>query len=381
MDYCAIQQLLKVSSTSRNVFNTLFHCHKIDRYLEQHHIIEIISELMIRAGVDQPGEDVVEYLIRNLTEISQKYVRTVVHLDFHISSKDRMMMMQKLSTQLSIPLIECVNNELNPAELHKRLDKFLKRNFLHTKRLIICDFKETDKKEKSLKIVPTTPQGCHLKPQHAIDIQLLDEDFFNQHRINYLYRNICNLKPERLIKGNWSCRVLIIGRMGAGQKTQGALLAKEFGLCLIDLDYLAVQYQQRPSGSDKHKLGFWGFLQESLLKPSCLRNGYVIVCGILEKEDAKVLMEKFIFQPNRIIFIHTSEMLCRRRMTTKGIFSDNDKQGDDENALLNYQMNLYNLHKRELVEYLASTGNEVLHIDGNKSVHEIKTLILANLVH
>lgn len=343
MDFCATQKLLQNSSDSRNVFNTLFYRRKIDSYLEQHHILEIVGELMVRVCIDRPV-DVVDYLCQTLMEISQKC--DVVKLEFHNSAEDGSKMMKTLSAQHRLPLIECVNLDLDPDELRKRLDKFLKRHSLHNRQLIICDFKDTERNEKILRI-SRTEATCSSKPQDAIDIQL-PSDFLNQQQINYVYASIRQWKPTRIIKANWKLRVLIVGRVGSGRSTQGALMANEFGLKLIRLE-------------GQHQLSR---LQETILSHS---NGYVVVCNVISKANLQILMEKFIHQPSRIIFLHTSESECRRRCSTM----DRDK--------LAYQMMLYDLHKKTFAEYMASTGQRIFHINGNGSAERIKFMIWSNL--
>lgn len=347
--------------------------------MERHNIFEILSELMVRICIDRP-ENVIEYLCQRLTEISQKFVKNVVRLEFHNAEEEGRKMVRTLSAQHRIPVIECVNQGISSSEIHQRLDKFLKTNLLDSNRLIICSFKEADKNVKTLRITQNwkndLSQHCSSKPVDAIDVQLTAE-LFNRCQINYIYGKVCNMKPKRMIKGNWNCRALIIGRMGAGRKTQGVLLAREFGLKLIDLDYLVCQYHQRPTFSEKSNFGFWGFVQETLLKPNCLDAGYVMVGNVISRNDVEILMEKFIYQPNRIIFLHTPERECWRRLSTKGVQPLTNTK--DQNVLFNYQMNLYDLHKKEFVEYFKSTKHKIFHINGNKAIHEITTLMWANL--
>jgi shikimate kinase len=357
MDYCALQHL----KDSSNVFNTLFYYHKIDSYLEQHKILEFIGELLIQVGVDRPeNENLIEYMCQKLMEISERYVKNsvVIRFEFQNAIQEGSKMIKQLSAQHQIPLIECVKG--------KKMDE---KKF-HCRRLIICNFTDNDSNDKKLRIEASLE--CLPKPQ---DVPLSSSDSrLNLHRINYIYGSIRNtsMTPRRMIKGNWNCRAMIVGRKGAGRKTQAVLMAKEFKLRIIDLDYLMDEYQQRPSPSEKHNLGFWGFVQETLLKPKCLRNGFVIVSNVISKATLEILMERFICRPNRIIFLHTSANECRRRL---GAAHDNN--------ILNYQMNLYDLHKREFVEYFKShsdEGHKIFHIVGSKSIHEIKTLIWANLV-
>lgn len=371
MDYCATQKLLQNSAGSRNVFHTLFYCHQIDSYLEQHRILEIVGELMMSVCIDRPA-DVAEYLCRKLMEMSARNVEDVVEFEFHNSMRDGSKMMKTLSAQHRLPLIECVSG-LNPDEFRKRLDKFLRRCGLHSHRLIICDFKDTETREKILRISrDETSRTCSAKPQDVVDIQL-PSDGLNQQQMNYVYASIRQWTPRRIIKENWKLRVLIVGREGSGRRTQGALMAQEFRLKLIDLRRLETQHQQQQTMSVKHRLSFWGHLQETVLKPDCLSSGYVLVCHVISMSDLKVLMEKFICHPNRIIFMHTSETECRRRCSTM----ENYPAGDEN--ILGYQMKLYELHKRAFVEYVAGIGHKIFHVNGNKSVCKVKSTIWANL--
>lgn len=229
---------------------------------------------------------------------------------------------------------------------------------MHNRQLIICDFKDTERNEKILRISRTEATRSS-KPQDAIDIQL-PSDFLNQQEINYVYASIRQWKPTRIIKANWKLRVLIVGRVGSGRSTQGALMANEFGLKLLRLEI-------------QHQLSFWGHLQETILKPDALSNGYVIVCNVISKANLQILMEKIVHQPNRIIFLHTSESECRRRCSTM------DETSGDEERNLAYQMKLYDLHKKTFAEYMASTGQQIFHIKGDVSVEHIKFMIWSNL--
>lgn len=130
MNYCEVQRLLQESSRSRNVFHTLFHGLEIDGYLEKHRILEKVAEVVIRACIDRP-DDVADYFCRKLKEIDEKYARSVVKLEFINSMEDGARMLKKMSAQHHLPLIECVNNDVEVTEKLKRLEMFLKSNSLH----------------------------------------------------------------------------------------------------------------------------------------------------------------------------------------------------------------------------------------------------------
>lgn len=381
MDYCAIEALLETFGGSRNVFHTLFHCHEIDGYLEKHRILEILSELMVRVCIDRP-ENVAEYLCLKLTEISSG---GVMRVELHGSQTARAGVVTKLLTQLNLPIIGNVNDAIDVETNRSILEDALNGN---SSRKVVVSFEASDESSNFLRIVRNwkkdvdeeekEAQICRPKPSNAIDIQLTDE-FFNRHRLTDFLNFVRNTPAQPLIKAHWSRRVMIVGRMGAGRKTQGVLLAKQFGLRFIDLDYLMVRYRQLASFSKKHRLGFWGFVQETLLKPDCLRSGYVIVCNVISSRDCEILMEKFIFGPNRIIFLHTSEGECRRRLSAK--VSQLPATHTDRNAFLHYHMNLYDLNKEAFAEYFASNPNgKIFHVNGDRAVSEIKALVGANLV-
>jgi shikimate kinase len=370
MNNCQIQAFLQNPSSSQNVSKTLFDYHKIDEYFEQHQIFEIIAELMICVSIDRPAK-VIDYLSSKLLEISEKYVRDFSRIRFYNSKKDGCQTIKKLSKERRLPLIQCVTQfKIDSIEILRQFDKFLGSNSLRNHHLIICDFKDTDKNDdRYLRVFrKTTRLECpSKKPQNFIKIQSTNfcENF------HHILNRIRNMKPEKIIKGNWSCRVMIVGRWGAGRKTQGALLAKRFGLTLFDVDYLIESYEKQPSLSEKHIWGFWGFLQQTLLKLNCLQNGYVIVCSIVAKESLEILVEKFIYGPNRIFFLHTSERECRRRLQSRTYLT--------EANISNYQFNLYNLHKKEFVECLRGKKFKILHINGNDSVEKIKSQIWSKL--
>lgn len=377
MDYCAIQALLETSGGSRNVFNTLFHCHEIDNYLEKHRIFEILGELMVRVCIDRP-ENVAEYLSLKLTEISRG---NGVKVELHSSQIGKTV--TKLSTAIKLPIMGNVNDTIDLERSRSTLEDALNRN---SSRKVVLSFEANDESSNFLRILRTSEkdekdekesQICRSRPSDAIDIQLVDE-FFSRHRLNGFLNFIRNPPAQDLIKAKWSQRVMIVGRMGAGRKTQAALLAMEFGLRFIDSDYLMLRYRQHGCLSKKHRLGFWGFLQETLLKPDCLHSGYVIVCNVISNRDLEILMEKFIFGPNRIIFLHTSERECRRRSLAK--VSQLPATHSDRNAVFHYHMNLYDLNKKAFAEYFTRNPNgKIFHVDGGRPVSEIKALVGANL--
>lgn len=371
MEFCAIQELLKNSHESRNVFNTMFYCHQIDSYMEQHKIFEIVGELMVRVSIDRPDpENVKEYLCEKLLAISSKLVRNAIKLEFHNSLEEGLKVAEMLSGAEDFSIIESVNDGKKLMNSQKKPEDSTQKSLF-----IAMEFKESPSKQKFLRLSRNledeTSQICSSKPKDAIDIQL-PNDFFHRNQLDNFFQYIRRSTPKPLIKVNWNLRVLMVGRLASGRRTQGILLAKEFGLNFVDLDYLRIRYQQRQCLSKKHNLGFWGYLQETLLKPDCHQNGYVIVSNVISRDDLEILMETFIYRPNRVVFIHTTEKECRRRFSSP-------EQMPHLVSLFNYHMNLYNSNKKAFVEYFRST-NQVLHVNGNKAIQEIKTMLWANFM-
>jgi adenylate kinase family enzyme len=169
----------------------------------------------------------------------------------------------------------------------------------------------------------------------------------------------------------------MVGRIGSGRKTQARLIAQEFGLIFIDFDYMTIE------ASANDEMNFLGFAQKKLLKPDCLRNGYICVSSVISRAKLEILMEKFIYQPNLIIFLHTNRRNCQRRVERrKGIFTPYQASigHKDMKEFLNYQMNLYEIHEREFVDYFQGERRRmIIHVDGNKRVEDVKNFIHARL--
>lgn len=181
-----------------------------------------------------------------------------------------------------------------------------------------------------------------------------------------------------MFSGYWNYRILIVGRIGSGRRTQARLIAKEFNLIFIDFDYMTVE-----TLTNDDNMSFLGFVQKKLLKPDCLRNGYICVSNVISREKLEILMEKFIYQPNLIIFLHTNRSNCQQRVEKqKRIFIpyQTSIRHKDMKEFLNYQMNLYEIHKREFVDYFQSKRRQmIIHVNGNKKIEDVKNFILAKL--
>ena len=82
MDRCAAMNFLTKESDFKNAFRILFHPNKIDGYMEEHKIYEILSELIIRTAIERP-ENLIDFMISKLLKISEKFRRNVVEVGFN----------------------------------------------------------------------------------------------------------------------------------------------------------------------------------------------------------------------------------------------------------------------------------------------------------
>ncbi|CAO1362347.1 unnamed protein product [Diamesa hyperborea] len=383
MDYCTAKTLLKDAPKNRNIFNELFYGGKIVGYMEKHDIYEIINEVLIRVGIDQPNNDnVAEYLARKITEIAETFTRNKIHLDLQATPENASLFIRDFAETFKIPILQWNGLNEDPIKREHDINKFLKERQFDKKNLIFCDFEMKNGKDSILRITRNKSQvfcANVIKSSSDCDV-ILPSKCNSVHFLNRIHKFIGNLKPARLAKQNWPLRCLIVGRIGSGRDIQGALMAQEFGLVLIVLDYFLIQYHKKPSLAAKTNIGFLGFLQERLLKPDCISNGWVIVSNPWKLDHLQVLMDHFILKPNNVFFLHTSEQRSRNTII-KNSNSSNlfyfDKQ--DQGNFINYQMNLYNCHKKEFDKYFIKNKQKILHIDGNNSVNSIKNLIWAEL--
>ena len=383
MDYCAAKTYLKDAPKNHNVFNELFYGEKVKGYTERHYIYEIISEVLIRVGIDQPDKDnVSEYLARKITNFAESFARNKIHLDLQATPEKASLFIRDFAKTFKIPMLQWNGSNEDPIKREHDINKFLKERQFDKKNLIFCDFEMKRGKDSILRITRNKSQGfCANNIKSPTDYDVILPSKCNSiHFLNSIHKNIKNMKPERVTKNNWPLRCMIVGKMGSGRDIQGALIAQEFGLVLIVLDYLLIQYHKKPSLAVKNNIGFLGFLQERLLKPDCINNGWVIISNPWKSDHLKILMERFILKPNHVFFLHTCEQRCRNTImknTNSSYLFYFDKQ--EQATFINYQMNLYNCHKKEFDKYFYENEQKLVHIDGNNSVNRIKTLIWAEL--
>lgn len=376
--YCTLVNIQKNKSDYQNVYKTLFYPLKIDSYMEKHRIYEIVSELLVQVGMEMPSNDrIIDFMIAKLIEINENLnAKQTTKIEFHNCQDESIKMLKKLSSKLQIPINYDSSNTPSSCNNHHN---------------IIFDFKDDPHNGKFMRIftdvdnsnIRKSPE-CNLKLKSPIDSKLC------YNNLEYVIQNAHLPKPLKNTHGKWNHRVLVVGRVGSGRKTQTRLLAKEFGLIFMDFDWMIVEYSQHQQ--QRQSLDFWGYVQKILLKPQYLHNGYAIVSNVINRMCLERLMETFLHPPNLIIFIHTNENKCRQRLLKqKGIYADVSASinpqiptacADDLNAYLDHQMNLYNLHRKDFSKYFTTNRDlqqKIYHVNGNGFVNDIKSCIWARL--
>ena len=62
--YCELMKVLKNSSDYQNFYKILFYPLKIDSYMEQHKIYEILGELLMRIGIERPSKnEIIDFIM------------------------------------------------------------------------------------------------------------------------------------------------------------------------------------------------------------------------------------------------------------------------------------------------------------------------------
>lgn len=380
MDYSAAKIFLKDAHINYNVFNELFYSGKVVSYMERNHIYEIIAEVLIRVGIDQPDENTVaEYLACKISDIAENFIQNKIYLDLRATPEKASLFIRDFAETFKIPMIQWNGLNTDSIKRENDINKFLKERQFDKKNLIFCNFEAKREQDSILTITRNRFSANVIKPSSDCDV-VIPAKCNSVHFLNKIHEHLKNIKHPRIGKQNWPLRCLMVGNIGSGIEIQGPLLAEEFGLVLIRLDYLLNQYHKKPSLATKNNFGFLGFLQERLLKPDCVHNGWVIISNLWKLEHLKILMERFVLKPNHIFFIHSCEQNCRKRiMKNPNLTYINFFDKQDRLSFINYQMKLYNCHKKTFSKYFINNKQKIFHINGNNPVHNIKTLIWTEL--
>lgn len=203
-------------------------------------------------------------------------------------------------------------------------------------------------------------------------------------QIRHKIKNI-NVSQEDITFG-WCLRIIIIGRRGSGCRYQATKLASSHNLINIDVEVLiqeTLAFDESPLGSimrnefETHEYSsetIAAILIKRLLMPDCLSNGWVIVGFPNTKYDVEIMFsEIFLLPPNKIIFIHTKENVCWKRLMKKI-----DKFPQYGPNYIKIEIDFFNKNIRDVFEAIQQF-HRVIHINGNHSTSTVTTEILARV--
>lgn len=260
---------------------------------------------------------------------------------------------------------------------------------------LVCKYKGFNP-DVVIKIDPLDPYNCIEELPNVLDemqvafkrkYKILKSFYLNNynicHKIRNLMKNI-DLPEEEKVFG-WCLRCVLIGRRGSGRKVQAAILAHVQNLVLINVedliqqaahwdDYLGEIIRRGIKEHEYSPEAVASILLKRLLMPDCLSNGWIIIGYPNTIFDMQwLLSDKFIAAPNKIIFLHTRERVCWRRLSKKM-----DGHLRYENDFIQQEMDYYNLYIRDI---LAATKGftGVIHINGNHSISTVSTNLLSRV--
>lgn len=119
-------------------------------------------------------------------------------------------------------------------------------------------------------------------------------------------------------------KVLLIGALGSGRRTQAKLLASKFGLIHIDFENIFMQsYQSRTylghmlrAARDKvseHPILLTAIVHKRILQKDCLEKGWVLT-GFPNTYREMKYLDMLDTPPNRILFLEMDLNICQSRL-------------------------------------------------------------------
>ena len=135
MESRELRDLMKKISATPNVFNTIFYSRQLNGYLEQHKILEIVSELMVLLALHRPP-DVTTFMAENLPIIAENYRNNFVCLTFS-NFLEQSNTIHRYAKLFKSPVIELKSSDKALDKLAE-LNDFLRRNSISGKNVILC---------------------------------------------------------------------------------------------------------------------------------------------------------------------------------------------------------------------------------------------------
>ncbi|XP_037037234.1 uncharacterized protein LOC119074950 [Bradysia coprophila] len=311
------------------------------------------------------------------------------------------------------------------VDVMRKLNTFLQANGLTEKNLITFNFPADNNEYRTLKAAGFSPNVINVVPsvserfgfKNVNEIESFFENTTTRLTLNNNLEENCNRVKNAIDQCMYTSklnrdsgfhlqRIILLGQIGSGRKTQSRLLAKRWNLVFLDFRVLLLRYAKLNKEFDEHlskvqsvhqlnrKL-VASILFERITKRDCLENGWILVGYVSSVADLEVMENNFFIIPNKIVFIHCRQHLCLDRLRTKVIKNAeiNECRHSSKNtryAKLGF-LDLYSpccaishvvteidhfcRNRREILKYCQDRAKYIAHIDGEHSVSTVTTLL------
>ncbi|XP_069357193.1 adenylate kinase 8 [Maniola hyperantus] len=190
-------------------------------------------------------------------------------------------------------------------------------------------------------------------------------------------------------------RVLLIGAIGSGRRTQAMATARHFDLVYLYYQDLFNEAQLRNDeiGEKLRKIGISVQLKAEIVKrrisrKDCIDHGWVLA-GYPASGDDFEHLDRMPTPPNRIIFLHVPRVVCKARMQACGVdctgraaplSSDPQVLSLDPTFEAQLDAELDTYFSESLAELRAAAGITAVEVDGTKSTDEVQVKVQAAIM-
>ncbi|XP_053686136.1 uncharacterized protein LOC128735677 [Sabethes cyaneus] len=376
-----------------NFLHAAYYPTELMLYFEKHHIFEILLDLMILLDKKRP-DDIYEFMAEQLVEIARKYNCINLSVEVNASScrSNYDQFVRISSRMLKAPVIQI--KYPTTKKCFRKLSDELKRFRLHKKNLIYQNLSTTD-------VLPSKlfADNRHIK----LDIDQHDSEGSSklnplsaivsaaQHLNNTV--KILKFNPDHAMV-KYVERIAIIGRPGSGTHWQARILANRLDAVLVSVKEL-INSARLDSKCFKKTLEIGlednvhtselitSIVEKRLLERECLQFGWILVDFPNTAEDVENLFRLMVV-PQKILFLHANERLCRKRMlnqlkSSKTITAESFDDVSREN-MLETEFNYFNFQKRDLIDALRKQNCILLDINANHRKEKVQKDILKILL-
>ncbi|XP_062554741.1 uncharacterized protein LOC134219870 [Armigeres subalbatus] len=368
-----------------NIFNTAYYPTDVMLYFEQHHIFEIIFDLMILLDQNRPY-DIHEFIASNLKQVADKYRKINITVDCPHNYEKVAMVCARVH---DAPIIS-MKNPVSKKRIRKLLIQ-LKRFGLDRANLIFIGDQVSTHEQ-------LITNEFHLnKTINLIDL-VQNNQLLNTKTI---LPAACDMKSmiKQLIQHpshpqvKYIERILIVGRPGSGKHRQAQLLANRLDLILVSASELINTARWDKNLFKKTlEIGLEDnvhtselmatIVQKRLLEPDCLQFGWVLVDFPNTAEDVGNL-NHLLIHPKKVVRLHTNARLCWKRKINhimKHCAQAEDDKIQLKRSILQAEFDFFDIHQPEVDEKLMRQNCIILDINGNNTVESVHSDILKKLL-